>query len=399
MPKLVSLFSGAGGMDLGLEAAGFETVLCVENDRHCQTTLRANRPNWKLAEPADIFELRPADIMKQAGIKARELDLLAGGPPCQPFSKAGYWLRGDSLRLRDPRARTLGAYTKIVEALLPKVILLENVEGIQFSEKDEGIRLLKRHLRQINRRCGTRYDPVIFSVNAAEFGVPQIRKRVLLVAARNGKRLTPPTPTHGEGRIGYITAWDALADLEDEDFEESLSPKGAWTALLPSIPEGENYLWHTDRGGGRPLFGFRTRFWSFLLKLSRDKPSWTIPAQPGPATGPFHWNDRLLAIRELARLQTFPDDFEFPVSRQFAQKQLGNAVPPLLAEIVGREIMAQLLKQEPTPTKFQHAIPKSSRKIEPIKICPIPRKYVGLVGSYAAHPGAGRGPGAVLRQS
>ena len=79
-------------------------------------------------------------------------------------------------------------------------------------------------------------------------------------------------------------------------------------ALLPTIPEGQNYLWHTERGGGEPLFGWRRRYWSFLLKLAKDLPSWTIQAQPGPATGPFHWDNRRLSVREMARMQTFPDN-------------------------------------------------------------------------------------------
>lgn len=107
MLKALSLFSGAGGLDLGLEAAGFRVQLCVENDKHCLELLKTNRPSWRLAEPGDIFKLDPSDMMRQARLHRGELDLLAGGPPCQPFSKAGYWHRGDALRLKDPRAKTL----------------------------------------------------------------------------------------------------------------------------------------------------------------------------------------------------------------------------------------------------------------------------------------------------
>ena len=197
MLKLISLFSGAGGLDLGLEAAGFDVRLCVENDSYCQATLRTNRPAWKIAEPSDVFKLDPKDMLRQANLRPGELDLLAGGPPCQPFSKAGYWRTGDSRRLKDPRAKTLNAYTKIVETLLPKVILLENVEGIKFNNKDEGLQLLRRHLKGINKTHGTKYSPVVFTVNAADYGVPQIRKRVFLVALRDGGDFTPPAATHG----------------------------------------------------------------------------------------------------------------------------------------------------------------------------------------------------------
>src|SRR5882724_9923702 len=308
MQTLLSLFTGAGGLDLGLEAAGFRTLLCVESDETCHITLKRNRPQWKLAEPSNIFNLTPAELMKQAGLAPRELDLLAGGPPCQPFSKASYWHRGDSGRLKDPRAKTLDAYMRVVAALLPKVLLLENVDGIQFDKKSEGLDLLRSRLRSINRKYHTSYLPVVFQVNAADYGVPQARKRVFLIAARDGKVLEPPKPTHGpNGESCFITAWDAIGDLDAPVWDSVLAVKGNWADLLRSIPEGHNYLWHTDRGGGKSIFGFRRRYWSFLLKLAKNRPSWTIPASPGPATGPFHWRSRLLSVRELARLQTFPD--------------------------------------------------------------------------------------------
>ena len=399
MLKLLSLFSGAGGLDLGLEAANFKVQLCVENDKYCQQTLKLNRPRWKIADPSDVFKLDPKEMMKQANLRRGELDLLAGGPPCQPFSKAGYGHRGDSLRLRDPRAKTLNAYTKIVETLLPKVILLENVEGIKFNTKDEGLQLLRRHLRNINKKHGTKYNPTVFTVNAADYGVPQIRKRVFLVASREDLKFLPPAPTHGEDREAYISAWDAIGDLENTVTTEDLKPKGTWTDLLGSIPEGENYLWHTDRGGGRPIFGFRTRFWSFLLKLSQKKPSWTIPAQPGPSTGPFHWRNRLLSVRELARLQTFPDSYKFAGSRLFIQKQIGNAVPPLMAEIIGKAIATQLLGQRQKSADLVYQVRKHTQTARTSRVCAIPKKYVMFVGNHAPHPGIGKGPGALMRKS
>lgn len=399
MLKLISLFSGAGGLDLGLEEAGFEVRLCVENEKNCIQTLNLNRPGWRVADPPDVFKLSPSEMMRQAGLKKGELDLLAGGPPCQPFSKASYWRNGDSLRLRDPRARTLDSYMQIVEELLPKVILLENVEGIRFSKKDEGLGLLKKRFEEINIRCGTNYKPTIWGVNAADYGVPQLRRRVLVIASREGRNFVPPKPTHGEDRLPYITAWDAIGDLTlTSKEEELLKPKGSWTELLPSIPEGENYQWHTDRGGGKPIFGFRTRYWSFLLKLAKNKPSWTIPAQPGPAVGPFHWDSRLLSIRELARLQSFPDDYQITGSRQCAQKQLGNAVPPLLGEIAGKEIRRQLLEPSYTYDHFRFAFSKKKDIPRAKRTRPIPSKYHSFIGVYDAHPGVGKGPGARARQ-
>jgi DNA (cytosine-5)-methyltransferase 1 len=122
--------------------------------------------------------------------------------------------------------------------------------------------------------------------------------RFFLVAHREGKIFNFPLPMHApsnendslpiKGNNTYVTAWDAIGEIEASTESEDLRMKGRWTDLLPSIPEGENYLWHTNRKGGLRLFGWRTRYWSFLLNLSKSRPSWTIQARPGPAIGPFH---------------------------------------------------------------------------------------------------------------
>src|SRR5207253_4163056 len=136
-----------------------------------------------------------------------------------------------------------------------------------------------------------------------------------------------PWPTHGsvandQKLVPYRTTWDAIGDLRVIP-EPSLAVNGLWGDLLPSIPEGQNYLWHTPRGGGMPLFGWRTRYWSFLLKLSKRLPSWTVQAQPGSAIGPFHWRNRKLTFEEMCRLQTFPDGLRIEVGRTEMQRMLG----------------------------------------------------------------------------
>lgn len=396
MPSLISLFTGAGGLDLGLEKAGFRVKLCVENDYYCQQTLKKNRPRWRLAQPPDIFKLKPTDALRQAHLQSRELDLLAGGPPCQPFSKASYWHKGDSLRLKDPRSETLKSYLKMVDVLLPKAILLENVEGIQFAKKDEAMQLLLAGLERINKKRRTSYKPTTIVVNMADYGVPQFRKRVLLVAARDGSEFSFPQPSHGIGLASpYITSWDAIGDLDFQINDPTLKLKGRWGNLLPTIPEGWNYQWHTSHGGGKSIFGFRRRYWSFLLKLSKDRPSWTIQAQPGPSTGPFHWKNRLLSVRELCRIQTFPDDYQIAGPYRAAQSQIGNAVPPLIGELLGKEILRQILHKEISAT-FSFAIkhrdtPRAERRHR------IPMIYHHLIGNHRPHPGTGRGPGAIAR--
>lgn len=400
---MISLFSGAGGLDLGLVKAGFRNKLCVEIDEASQKTLLANHPKWKLATPGDIHELTPDHLMRQAGVEPRELSLLAGGPPCQPFSKSGYWVTGDTSRLSDPRAKTLRAYLDLVREAQPEVLLLENVKGIAFSNKDEGLQLLVDELNEINSLKKTKYIPHVIALNAADYGVPQLRERVFIIASRDGSDFNLPEPTHfspekfdGKGSL-HSTAWDAIGDLDVDIWPEEVKPTGKWADLLPTIPEGQNYLWHTEKMGGVPLFGWRTRFWSFLLKLAKNKPSWTIQAQPGPATGPFHWKGRLLSIRELARIQTFPDDYQFSGDRRAAHKQIGNAVPPAIGELLGLEIRRQFFGER--VRKRLKLIPE--KKVDcplPEKPKAVPEKYLSLCGSYDAHPGTGKGPGAQKRE-
>lgn len=402
---VLSLYTGAGGLDLGLEAAGFSVALSVEMDEDCRKTLATNRPQWPLSKPGDIHALAPQQAMRQASLQAGEVTLLAGGPPCQPFSKSSYWVNGDARRLDDPRSATLGRYLDFVEAILPRVTLLENVQGLVFNGKDEGFRLLQRRLDEINRKHGVNYETSVVSLNCADYGVPQVRERVFIVASRDGIALVAPKATHhptdaalSVGGERHRTAWDAIGDLDSETWPEHLSARGKWGDLLSSIPEGENYLWHTPRGGGEPLFGWRTRYWSFLLKLAKNRPAWTIQAVPGPATGPFHWRSRHLSARELQRIQTFPDNYQVQGDYRSQHRQIGNAVPPAIGELLGREIRRQLLGER--------AAHRASFVPQIRKDCPPPQKprkvlrqYLALRGDHDDHPGTGLGPAARLREA
>jgi DNA (cytosine-5)-methyltransferase 1 len=393
---VLSLFTGAGGLDLGLEAAGFATRICVENDPHALDTLKLNRPAWKIAEPNDAiqFAKSPLAFLHEAGVRRSEVVLLAGGPPCQPFSKASYWTKYGPARMRDPRAAsTIRAYLRIVSVLRPRVLLFENVAGFVFRQRSEGFSSLVRGLRRINRACGTKYEPQLLKVNAADYGVPQLRERAFVVAHHRGRRLELPSPTHGpssQASVPYMTAWDAIGDLDSDDPE--LAMQGRWSGLLPSIPEGSNYLWHTPGRGGHPIFGWRTKYWSFLLKLSKCLPAWTISASPGPAAGPFHWRSRMLSVRELCRLQTFPDEYEIVGARRLAQRQIGNAVPPALAELIGLEIRRQLLDDKATPTQPSLIPHRRDECPQPELIGRVPAVYLRLQGNHKPHPGTGKGP-------
>lgn len=406
MLKLISLFSGIGGLDFGFEAAGFETRVALELDRTSCQTIRLNR-RWPVIED-DINKVSSNDILRVGCLRVGSVDMLIGGPPCQPFSKAGYWARGDSRRLDDPRADTLTGYLRILRDTQPRAFLLENVYGLAYAGKDEGLRHILEGIDQINRDVGTQYKVSWRVVNCAEYGVPQVRERVFLVGSRDGREFRFPETTHVKpGAAGkdlfsekesFRTAWDALADLPLPSPEEfrTLQPGGKWGDLLASIPEGENYLWHTNRGGGEPLFGWRTRYWSFLLKLSKRLPSWTVQAQPGSAIGPFHWDSRRLTFKELCRLQTFPDGLTVTCGRTEMQRMLGNAVPSLVAEVLAREIRKQLL-DAPTRGRLKLLPPHREHIPPPVKPRPIPSKYHEQIGVHEAHPGTGKGRQALLR--
>lgn len=397
MLKAISLFTGVGGLDFGFEAAGFETAVAVELDKVCCRTLRLNR-DWTVLE-GDIHDITSAEILKAAKMKAGQADVLIGGPPCQPFSKSGYWAKGDAARLSDPRADTLTAYLRVVRDTRPKVLLLENVYGLAYKGKDEGLARILEGLKRINRELGTKYKPVWQVIDAASLGVPQHRERVFIVASRDGQEFKFPLPSHGNVQDlfqrtklePYRTAWDALGDLPAKLKDPALKMTGKWADLLASIPEGQNYLWHTPRGGGRPLFGWRTRYWNFLLKLAKDRPSWTLQAQPGPATGPFHWSNRKLSPQEMCRLQTFPDGLQFDCARGDIQRMIGNAVPSLVAEVLGREIRSQLLCSEAKTKRLKLLPPRRRLEQMPETAAPVPRKYLVLEGAHQAHPGTGLG--------
>ena len=382
---MLSGFSGLGGMDLGLEAAGFKHVACVEIDANARRSLKANREGqWPLLDGGDILDVAATLTPGALGLRQRELTLVAGAPPCQPFSKAAQWSHTSRIGLDDERADCLDGLLGLVERFLPRAVLIENVTGFVRGPV-AALPWMEQSFARINARWGTRYRAEVRVVDAASFGVPQRRRRAIIVALRDGERFCWPAPTHDDT---LVRAWDAIGTLKLTDPPKAV---GKWAGLLPSIPEGENYLWHTRRGGGRPIFGYRTRYWSFLLKLAKDMPAWTLPAQPGPSTGPFHWDNRPLAVEELLRLQSLPADWAVEGTYRDQVRQIGNATPALLAEVLGRAILATL--RMPTASgELRYAIPRLARVPKAAALRKVSAAYRALEGEHPDHPGEGRGP-------
>lgn len=337
----ISLFSGAGGLDLGVEAAGYEVRAAVESNQDAADTMDKNFKN--LRSPVirkDILKTPTSEILEAAGLKkSDQLDLLVGGPPCTPFSKSGFWLDWKREGL-DPDASLLQAYTRVLKEAKPRYFILENVYALTYNNKASRP-AYERLLREIDE-AGYECNPEV--LNAADYGVPQARPRLFIIGTLKGEPLPDhPKPTHGgswERRTTgtheqpHVTAGEVLKGIvAPPEREETVG--GKYGHLLADIPPGDNYLYYTEkRGHPNPLFKWRGKYWSFLLKLSPDKPAPTIQAKPGPYIGPFHWENRRLRVPELKALFTFPQEFEFVGTRASIQSQLGNCVPPKLAEQV-----------------------------------------------------------------
>jgi DNA (cytosine-5)-methyltransferase 1 len=358
----ISLFSGAGGLDLGCEQAGFTTRAAVEVNDVARSTLLANAERFLPALAAhcvfsDIVELDYEALLAASGLGPGDASLMHGGPPCTPFSKSGYWLAYKRAG-EDPKASLLDNYVEALRAIRPHAFLMENVYGLAYNNQNRPI--LNRFIGSV-RAAGYSFDSRI--IVAADHGAPQLRQRLICVGFRADLldvapelwRFDWPADSHTgphERRVGWetglkrhVTASEAFAGLTAEQNPPELEERvtGTYAQELFEIPPGDNYLFFTaHRGHPAPRFKWRSRYWSFLLKLHPDRPSPTIQGQPGPWVGPFHWESRRLRVTELKRLMTFPDDYVVCGTRRDQQLQLGNAVPPVLARRIAEQISAEL---------------------------------------------------------
>ena len=360
--KAISLFSGAGGLDLGCQAAGFATVAAVESDATARQTMLANSAVFMpdLSGSVmfeDITCIEADELLAATGLGRGEFDLVHGGPPCTPFSKSGYWLEYKR-QGADPKASLLDEYVRVLAGVRPKAFLMENVYGLAYRNQNAGP--FERFRRGVSE-AGYSFESRILL--AADYGVPQRRQRLACVGIRQDLldvelrswQFQWPEPSHSgphetrrewdERLQPHLTTGDALADLPPEQNPPEIGEvvEGRYAEELRAIPPGQNYLyWTRERGHPAPRFKWRSRYWSFLLKLDQGQPSPTIQGQPGPWVGPFHWDSRRLRVAELKRLMGFPDDFDVHGSRREQQLQLGNAVPPRLGEVVAKAIVAEL---------------------------------------------------------
>jgi DNA (cytosine-5)-methyltransferase 1 len=357
----IDLFAGAGGLSVAATQAGCDVRLGVEWDRLACETLRLNRAHHGgEVLQADISGLDGLTLRMHAGIALGEPLVIVGGPPCQPFSKAAFWSEdGDDAAYRRARtrgekasrpgtqeARPDGRRTLVGEFL--RLVVESDADGFVFENVASLAAPRNRPILEglIDGAEAAGYQTRFVRANAAEFGAPQKRDRVLVLGARSG-RPSAPSPTHTlkpdihADRLPAATAGEVLEPFSGDEFHEPEEMvRGRWAEHLRTVPPGWNYKAHTAWGGHpSPTFVTETRFWNFLLKLSPDQPSWTIPASPGPWTGPFHWDSRRLRTPELAALQGFPVGYEFAGSRRERVRQIGNAAPPALLEPMIRAVL------------------------------------------------------------
>ena len=350
-----SLFSGAGGLDLGLEVAQrFEVRAAVEQNPSACATLRAAHvaawlggPGFRLHE-ADVAALEPSRVLTDLGLRSGELDLLAGGPPCQALSSIGR--RGGAA---DHRGLLLWQYLWWVEAALPKAFIIENVHGLLSAPLRPGDpqgSLLREFLRDVPRQ----YRLDAFVVEAADHGTPQYRTRVILIGNRLGRVATFPPATHGPPGSGlppHRTLADALAGLTDPH-PAVLPFSEKKRRVLEQIPPGENWralpaeIAREAMGAAFHRKGGRTgRF----RRLAWTRPCPTVLTLPNHAsTSLCHPQEtRPLSVRECAAVQGFDNDWPFCGSPVEQYRQVGNAVAVPVAEACGRAV-ADLLDEART---------------------------------------------------
>lgn len=386
--QIVSLFSGSMGLDLGLESAGLETAVAVEQDADSCETIRKNRPDIEVIED-DAREVSAKEILDAGNLEKEEVFLVSGGPPCVTFSSGGN--RGS---IRDAEGSLFEDYLRVVKSIRPEYFVFENVANIvtaaiehrpieerpgqdwnlsSYSEdpekgtEEDGVAPLMPEEQAgsaieviLDAFENLGYTMAFFVLNAADYGAPQHRKRLFIVGSRDGTTLRLPEPTFGpptkEGIDSWRTLRDAIGDLTGEELDHP-EYSDDYRKYFENIPEGGNWkdlpeeMQKEAMGGSYNSGGGKT---GFFRRLGWDKPSPTVTKKPNRKSTAFcHPEEtRPLSVQEWARIQTFPDDWDFAGDMYSNYQQIGNAVPVELGEAVGRMIIEAdqgMERSEPTP--------------------------------------------------
>ena len=333
--RTLSLFSGAGGLDIGFHDLGFDIIESVEIEPKFCNTLIINSGEGKKfsnSKPNCI------DIREYSGDNLGNIDFIIGGPPCQTFSAAGR-RQGGVLGTTDARGVLFREYVRLLKKLKPIGFLFENVYGIIGAQNGEPWKEIIKSFSEVGYKLHYRI------LDAADYGVPQHRERLIIVGLRDGD-FKFPRPINGFDSINqepFYNAGCAVKGLKLSKEEKITGISGRFGALINDIPPGLNYSFYTkELGHPNPIFAWRSKFSDFMYKADPDMPVRTIKAQGGQYTGPLHWDTRYFSCSEFKRLQTFPDDYEINGVKQVAVHQIGNSVPPQLARMLALAIRIQV---------------------------------------------------------
>jgi DNA (cytosine-5)-methyltransferase 1 len=375
-PVLIDLFCGAGGLSEGLTQAGFDPRVAIDFDANALKTYAANHPDTKIIH-GDIAKVTGAELKQLA--RTNDIDLVAGGPSCQGFSTHGKRIQDD------PRNFLFKHFVRIVDEVRPKMFLMENVKGMLTYSKGYFRKQIEEAFLEIGYRCA------FTTVCAADFGVPQLRHRVLFIGTRLDQvRLSFPKETHGDSLPGlkpYLTVADAIDDLpkikrdyKNEKRDYACAPQNSYQSYLragagkiltmhisaPLSDQAQRLADHIGQGEGLravPARFLPARFQkmrtistgalrrdctTLYYRLDPKRPSYTITCYfRNVASGPFlhPYENRSLSYREAARLMSFPDRYKFEGTN--VTRQIGNAVPVLMAKAIGSEILKSLRDAEP----------------------------------------------------
>lgn len=348
---VISLFSGAMGLDIGLAKAGLNIAIGQDFDAACVATMRAN--GHKVIG-GDIRDIDPVDLLEQAGLMPEEPFLVCGGPPCQPFSTAG-----KRLGINDPRGSLFMDFIRMIDYIRPRFFIMENVKGIM-SAPLKHVPIAERDRNDPEQQLGTVLDVILSEfrklgyktvygiLDAVNYGVPQFRERFVLIGSRDNEDIFLPIPTHFQMHQDPAYRWqtlgDSIRDLERNSGECASFSKDR-LAFLRLVPEGGNWrdlpmeVKREAMGGAYESGGGKV---GFYRRLSYSQPSPTLVTSPvQKATMMCHpTQDRPLSIREYARIQQFPDSWVFMGTSAAKYRQIGNAVPVGLAMALGKALLS-----------------------------------------------------------
>lgn len=348
---VISLFSGAMGLDIGLGLAGLNVAIGQDFEPACVETIKANGHE---VIGGDIREIQPQSLLDKTGLNVGEPFMICGGPPCQPFSTAG-----KRLGINDPRGSLFMDFIRMIDYIRPRFFVMENVKGIM-SAPLKHVPGSTKDPDDPEQKLGTVLDVILSEFNklgyktvygildAVNYGVPQFRERFVLIGSRDHEGIFLPLPTHFQmhqnPEYRWKTVGEAVRDIEDEDGEcGSLTPERK--KYLKMVPEGGNWrnlpedVVKAAMGGAFESGGGKV---GFYRRLSYDQPAPTITTAPAQkATMLCHpVKDRPLSVHEYARLQQFPEDWIFTGTTAAKYKQIGNAVPVGLAKAIGEAVIA-----------------------------------------------------------